>query len=149
VDQVNLQSWILLGAAGGSLRGVIDLYSQFMQWHGARRAYQVQRSSGRRPKVPRFRDHMDVVPEVVASLVHITLGALAGGILGGTGQVAGAYAAVLVGASAPALLMQLGQVKSINEAVGGRSPDVEGEPATAALSVVPPPGNERDVADGA
>jgi hypothetical protein len=115
--RLSLATFALLGAVGGSLRGLIDLYTQIARWHLARRAHRSSR--GPDSAIPRLTDYVDVVPEVVAGVVHIALGAAAGALFGGTGQVAGAYAAVLVGASAPALLMQLGQIKSLGDAVTG------------------------------
>ena len=111
--------FMLLGALGGSLRTMIDVYGQVIAWHGARKELRLVKGSKRRSRRPALSDYIDVVPEVVAAAVHIVLGAAAGALFGGTGQVTGAYAAVLVGAAAPALLAQVGQVKTVRDAVAG------------------------------
>ncbi|WP_143254651.1 hypothetical protein [Amycolatopsis azurea] len=114
-----VEVFALLGALGGSLRGLVDLYNQITQWHNARREHRAENAAGVPPKLTKY---IDVVPEAIAGAVHIALGAAAGALFGGTGQVAGAYAAVVVGASAPALLTQLGQLRPIKNAVIGQEP---------------------------
>lgn len=112
-----IEVFALLGALGGSLRGLVDLYNQITQWHNARREHRAGDALGPPPEITKY---IDIVPEAIAGVVHIALGAAAGALFGGTGQVAGAYAAVVVGASAPALLTQLGQLRPIKNAVTGQ-----------------------------
>jgi hypothetical protein len=113
---MSLHLFMVLGAAGGSFRGLIDLYNQITRWHTARRAHRLARA---RTPAPRLTDYVDVVADTVAGAFHIALGAGMGLLLGTTGQVTGAYGAIIVGASAPVLLTQLGQLKVIKDAVTG------------------------------
>src|SRR5687768_7969986 len=69
---------------------------------------------------------------MVAGVFAIFLGAVAGGILGGTGQINGPYVAVLVGASAPA------PPRAATHTTATRPPD-----RRARLHVNPPPANSR------
>ncbi|MFG3208312.1 hypothetical protein [Streptomyces tendae] len=140
---------ILLGAAGGALRGLLDVYSRFLDWQADRRANR-QLPTGQGGEAPRFQEYFDPVADPIAAVVHSAMGAGAAVLLGTTGQVSGAYAAVVVGISAPVILTQLGRVQSVGDAVGGAAPQ-EGTPAeevTAAGSprAAPPP--ERPPPDG-
>ncbi len=109
---------ILLGAAGGALRGLLDVYNRFLDWQSDRRAHR-QSPAGQRGEVPRFADHFDPVADPVAAVVHSGMGAGAAVLFGTTGQISGAYAAMVVGLSAPVLLTQLGRVQSVADAVNG------------------------------
>lgn len=109
---------ILLGAAGGALRGLLDAYTRFLDWQSARRAHR-QLPAGQVSEPPRFQDYFDPVADPVAAVVHSAMGAGAAVLLGTTGQVSGAYAAVVVGISAPVILTQLGRAQSVSDAVTG------------------------------
>jgi hypothetical protein len=144
---VSLGLFALLGAVGGSLRAVLDLYTQITVWQTVRRRYRMENSSrARRQPPPPLSNFIDVVPEAIAGVVHMGLGATAGMLFGGTGQIAGVYAAILVGASAPALLMQLGHVKSIKDAVVGTSVTEGGEPP--GISGTRPSSGLREASEG-
>ncbi|WP_201301620.1 hypothetical protein [Streptomyces tendae] len=140
---------ILLGAAGGALRGLLDVYSRFLDWQADRRANR-QLPTGQESEAPRFQEYFDPVADPIAAVVHSAMGAGAAVLLGTTGQVSGAYAAVVVGISAPVILTQLGRVQSVGDAVGGAAPQeaTPAEEATAAGSprAAPPP--ERPPPDG-
>ncbi|MEU5046311.1 hypothetical protein [Streptomyces griseorubiginosus] len=109
---------ILLGAAGGALRGLLDAYTRFQDWQSARRDHR-QLPVGQVSESPRFQEYFDPVADPVAAVVHSAMGAGAAVLLGTTGQVSGAYAAVVVGISAPVILTQLGRAQSVGEAVTG------------------------------
>ncbi|MEU1408680.1 hypothetical protein ABZ471_41490 [Streptomyces sp. NPDC005728] len=111
---------ILLGAAGGALRGLLDAYTRFLDWQSARRAHRGL-PSGQESEPPRFQDYFDPVADPVAAVVHSAMGAGAAVLLGTTGQISGAYAAVVVGISAPVILTQLGRAQSVSDAVIGAS----------------------------
>ncbi len=112
---------LALGAAGGSLRGLVDAYNQVVAWQAARREHLRTPASTSRP-VPRLAQYVDPVPDSVAAAFHMALGAAASAMFGLSGQITGAYAAIAVGMSAPALLTQLGRVQSVSEAITGTSP---------------------------
>lgn len=140
---------ILLGAAGGALRGLLDVYSRFLDWQADRRANR-QLPTGQESEAPRFQEYFDPVADPIAAVVHSAMGAGAAVLLGTTGQVSGAYAAVVVGISAPVILTQLGRVQSVGDAVGGAATReaTPAEEVTAAGSprAAPPP--ERPPPDG-
>ena len=109
----------LLGAAGGLLVGLVEFYNRLIAWRTRRR----QRSAARM----RFRQFFDVGPDIAVTVTRATLGAFAGLAFGTGGQVTGIYGLLTVGASAPALLAQLGQVKSIRDVLTSED---EGPPSS-------------------
>ncbi|MFI1353690.1 hypothetical protein ACH4TV_08915 [Streptomyces sp. NPDC020898] len=109
---------ILLGAVGGALRGVLDAYVRFQEWQSERRVHR-RLPPGLEGEPPRFQTYFDPAVDCVAAGVHSLLGAGAAVLLGTTGQISGAYAAVVVGLSAPVILTQLGRVNAVNDAVTG------------------------------
>ncbi|MFF7954071.1 hypothetical protein [Streptomyces griseorubiginosus] len=128
---------ILLGAAGGALRGLLDAYTRFLDWQSARRDHR-QLPVGQVSEPPRFQDYFDPVADPVAAVVHSAMGAGAAVLLGTTGQVSGAYAAVVVGISAPVILTQLGRAQSVGEAVtGAPQPGLEPGEAPSDAAVEP------------
>ncbi len=139
---------VLLGAAGGALRGLLDAYSRFLDWQADRRANR-QLPTGQESEAPRFQEYFDPVADPIAAVVHSAMGAGAAVLLGTTGQVSGAYAAVVVGISAPVILTQLGRVQSVGEAVGGTpQTGTAAEEVTTAGSPRAAPPTERPTPDG-
>lgn len=127
---------MLLGASGGLLRGVLDAYNQVTAWRTARHEHRIEVDqadeadhAGRVDDPPRLRDYFDALPDVVAAVANAALGAITTGLLAGQGQIVGAYAAVAVGISAPALLTQLAQVQPIKVSVSGRAQETKSQPA--------------------
>ncbi|MBE8473128.1 hypothetical protein [Streptomyces justiciae] len=110
---------LVLGAAGGSLRALVDVYNQTMAWQEARREYRRAADGEGDDPPPRFGDYFDPIPDAVAALVHMGMGAACAVLFGLSGQISGVYAALVVGVSAPALLTQLGRVQTVGEAVTG------------------------------
>ncbi|WP_255951462.1 hypothetical protein [Streptomyces odontomachi] len=126
----------LLGAVGGSLRAVVDAYGQTMAWRAARRTHRRTTAGGSgtvpsdggggpvtgaqpAPVPPALSEFFDPVPELVAGLFHMGLGAATAVVFGLAGQINGGYAAIAVGISAPALLVQVGQIPAVGEGVAG------------------------------
>ncbi|MFF3152619.1 hypothetical protein [Streptomyces sp. NPDC057910] len=107
---------ILLGAGGGMLRGLIEAYNRFLEWQSDRRVHRA-RPGGAEAGPPAFQGYFDPVADPVAAVVHAALGAGAAVLLGTTGQISGAYAAFVVGISAPVILTQLGRIQSVSELV--------------------------------
>lgn len=119
-----MNDWLfaLLGAAGGAVRGLIYLYDQVSRWRSDRRHHRARlRTRRTRAAPPKFSEYIDIVPEVVAGSFHAVLGAATGLLLGATGQITGAWAAIVVGVSAPALLTQLGRTRTIQNVVTGQN----------------------------
>ncbi|MGW7824995.1 hypothetical protein ACWGLF_44895 [Streptomyces puniciscabiei] len=135
---MDVETLILLGAAGGLLRGLLDAYAGFSLWHAARRRHR-QGATGPDAEVPVFRDYVDPLADSVAAVVHSALGAGAAVLFGTTGQISGAYAALVVGMSAPLLLTQVGRVQSVSDAVLGGPQTTSGRP-TRTLPLPDQPG---------
>lgn len=99
-----------LGAAGGALVEAIAFFAYLTSWQKARRLARQDNKS-----LPDFADYIDALPDTLVAITRVVLGAAAGTIF--HGQISGSAAAVAVGASAPALLQQLGAVRTIRDAV--------------------------------
>lgn len=98
----------MLGACGGAIVQLIDLAVAVKEWQKARREARVKRKH----TLPKLTVYVDVPADSLVFLTRLALGAVAGFIF--HGQIVGATAAVAVGASAPALLKQLGALHSLN-----------------------------------
>jgi hypothetical protein len=118
---VEVATLVLLGAAGGALRGLLDVYLRFLDWQTDRRAHRLLPPE-QQGEPPRFGKHFDPVGDSVAAVVHSGMGAAATVLFGTTGQISGAYAALVVGMSAPGILTQLSRVQSVNDALTGPVP---------------------------
>ncbi|MFG2274992.1 hypothetical protein ACGFNY_35140 [Streptomyces chartreusis] len=114
---MDVPTLFLLGAVGGVLRGVVDLYVQFANWRSARGAHQREQPSEH--VRPRLMQYFDPAVDLAAAGVHSVMGAGMAVLFGTTGQISGPYAAIVVGASAPVLLTQLARIQSVSEALGG------------------------------
>ncbi|MFE4801758.1 hypothetical protein ACFRFL_44135 [Streptomyces sp. NPDC056708] len=136
---MDVPTLILLGAAGGLLRGALDLYTRFVSWQADRHTHRQLAAAGTAQGVaPQFQAYFDPAVDTVAAVVHSVMGAGAAVLFGTTGQISGGYAALVVGISAPMLLTQLGRIQTVNEAVTGeRQPAAEAElPSAAADNAV-------------
>lgn len=130
---MDVPTLILLGAAGGLLRGVLDVYTRFVTWQADRRAHRQWTAAGvAQGQAPRFQVYFDPAVDAAAAVVHSLMGAGAAVLFGMTDQINGEYAALVVGMSAPMLLTQLGRIQTVNEAVTGeRQPATPADVATA------------------
>lgn len=102
-----------LGACGGAVVQVIDLAVCARDWRKARH----EALLGRKTPLPKLAAYVDVPADSLVFLTRLALGAIAGFIF--HAQVAGATAAVAVGASAPALLRQLGGLRADEQSGDG------------------------------
>ncbi|WP_406146255.1 hypothetical protein [Streptomyces sp. NBC_01012] len=117
---MDVPTLVLLGAAGGLLRGALDLYTRFVSWQADRRVHRrltVEGTAGDVP--PRFRAYFDPAVDIVAAVLHSAMGAGAAVLFGTTGQIDGEYATLVVGMSAPMLLTQLSRIQTVNESLTG------------------------------
>ena len=96
------------GALGGLIVEVIAVWHQLRAWQEERRAAIGAGMAG--PKL--FGRFIDLGPDVAVALSRVILGCGAGWLL--HAEVTGAYAAVAVGASAPAFLSHLGRASAEN-----------------------------------
>ncbi|MFI1459054.1 hypothetical protein [Streptomyces roseus] len=117
---MDIPTLILLGTAGGLLRGVLDLYTRFVSWQADRRVHRQSTAEGvAQGTPPQFGAYFDPAVDIVAAALHSVLGAGAAVLFGTTGQISGEYAALVVGMSAPILLTQLSRIQTVNEALTG------------------------------
>lgn len=105
--------YMLLGGAGGALIEAVALFSRLGEWRAARLT-----PTGNRRKNPRASSASSTCPPIVAiAVTRLVLGGATATAFGTSGQATGAFGALTVGAAAPALLQQLGQIRQIREAV--------------------------------
>ena len=98
-----------LGACGGAIVQLIDLAVAAKEWRTARHQARIKRKT----PMPKLSVYVDVPADSLVLLTRLALGAIAAFIF--HTQVVGATAAVAVGASAPALLRQLGALHSLGQ----------------------------------
>ncbi|WP_220188879.1 hypothetical protein [Streptomyces phytophilus] len=121
----------MLGASGGALRGLVDIYNRVLEWQTDRRSFRQAPADRQGAEPPRLGQYFDPVADPIATGIHTALGAGVAVLFGTTGQISGAYAAFVVGVSAPALLAQLGRFQAVGNAVAPAPQPVAAE-ATAA-----------------
>lgn len=100
---------IAYGALGGLVVEILVFYRRIATWQAAR--HHALARNKRRKQLPRFGKYVDPPSDALAALTRLSLGAGAGWIF--SPQLTGALATVAVGASAPALLRQLGTARSL------------------------------------
>ncbi|NUS17418.1 MAG: hypothetical protein HOY69_39505 [Streptomyces sp.] len=103
---MNTATLLLLGAAGGAVRGIMHAYNCMNEWLNGRQQYRHAPEPGAEGP-PAFGAFYDVGGETIAAVAHTVLGALVAGLLGTSGQVSGGFAVFAAGASAPLILVQL------------------------------------------
>ena len=113
---MSLTEAIGFGAVGGLITEAIVMLRWLEAWRQARRA--VITSRKRRPRITMF---IDPVADLAVALTRAGLGAVAGLLL--HDQITGAYAALTVGASAPAVLATLGKAITPAGALAGKPED--------------------------
>ncbi|WP_330242445.1 hypothetical protein [Streptomyces sp. NBC_00525] len=111
--KVTVVDYMLLGGAGGALIEAVAFFSRLGEWRAAR----LTPSGGRRKNPPSFLSFIDLPPIVAIAVARLVLGGATATAFGTSGQATGGFAALTVGAAAPALLQQLGQIRQIREAV--------------------------------
>ncbi|MXM61924.1 hypothetical protein GR925_00260 [Streptomyces sp. HUCO-GS316] len=116
---------ITYGALGGLVVEIVVFYGRIAAWQAAR--HRALSRNRRRTQLPRLDKYIDPPSDALAALTRVSLGAGAGWIF--SPQLTGALATVAVGASAPALLRQLGSARTLQAAIG-QSPPAPAEPGS-------------------
>ncbi|MFF4618236.1 hypothetical protein [Nonomuraea jabiensis] len=93
------------GAGGGAIVEGVALWGKLNAWREDR---QQVRASGKGDP-PGLLDYIDVYPDTMVALTRVVIGAVAGMLL--RDQLTGWMAAVVVGASGPALLRRFGTAR--------------------------------------
>ncbi|MFJ5234497.1 hypothetical protein ACIQBJ_31905 [Kitasatospora sp. NPDC088391] len=113
------------GAVGGALVELVITNGRLLAWQAARHLAR----QDRRRRMPPLRRYIDPSADIAAGLSRIALGAATGWLL--HSQVTGLYAAVAAGASAPALLRQIGSFTGAQSVLRGEEPAAPGEAGVA------------------
>ncbi|MGW0883142.1 hypothetical protein [Streptomyces sp. NPDC002671] len=100
------------GAGGGLIVEAVVTFGRLHAWQQARHA--ARAAADRLPPIGEF---VDPLADSLAALFRVALGGAAAWLL--HAEVTGVYAAVTVGASAPALLAQLGSATTVAGALRG------------------------------
>ncbi|MCX4907632.1 hypothetical protein [Streptomyces sp. NBC_00878] len=116
---------ITYGALGGLVVEIVVFYGRIATWQAAR--HRARTRNKRREQLPRLDKYVDPASDTLAALTRVSLGAGAGWLF--APQLTGALATVAVGASAPALLRQLGSARSLQAVVAGAAPQPGGTEA--------------------
>ncbi|MFJ9714148.1 hypothetical protein [Streptomyces sp. NPDC101234] len=118
------------GAGGGLIVEAVVTYGRLHAWQQAR--HEARMADDQLPRVGKF---VDPPADSLAAFFRVMLGAAAGWLL--HAEITGVYAAVTVGASAPALLAQLGRATTATDALRG---EPRGEEPSGFPAQVEPPG---------
>ncbi|MER5449538.1 hypothetical protein ABT065_28530 [Streptomyces sp. NPDC002764] len=129
---------ITYGALGGLVVEIVVLYGRIAAWQTAR--HRALAGNKRRKQLPRLDKYVDPPSDALAAVTRLGLGAVAGWIF--SPQLTGALATVAVGATAPALLRQLGSARTVQAVLGSAYSDAELTEATAEHPGVPLGGAE-------
>lgn len=101
------------GAAGGLIAEAVVTFGRLRDWQQARHAARAEGAT-----LPGIGAFVDPLADALAALFRVALGGAAGWLL--HTEVTGMYAAVMVGASAPALLAQVGRATTATDALRDR-----------------------------
>jgi hypothetical protein len=107
---VNWFTATTLGACGGAIVSLVAFCADIFAWQQARRTAREKRAT----KLPLLKNYIDLPADILALVTRIALGAAAGAIF--HSEVTGLQAAIAVGASAPVLLSQLGNARTVKTA---------------------------------
>ncbi|MFD0392401.1 hypothetical protein ACFQ3Z_04635 [Streptomyces nogalater] len=100
----------LYGAGGGLVVEAVVTFGRLHAWQQARHAARATAEV-----LPRLGAYIDLPADSLAALFRVVLGCAAGWLL--HAELDGMVAAVAVGASAPAVLAQMGSVTTVTEAL--------------------------------
>ncbi|MEW2621367.1 hypothetical protein [Streptomyces sp. NPDC048106] len=121
-------TWVQATACGAGGGLIVEAVVTFGRLHAWQQARHTARSAGRR--LPRLGKFIDPLADPLAALFRLALGGAAAWLL--HDEITGVYAAVTVGASAPALLAQLGRATTAAEALQGEPGRQIGPPPDSA-----------------
>ena len=122
------------GALGGLIIAVLEVWQDLRTWQLAR--HQAAREKKPRPAFDGFTDPVDLL----VAVTRAALGCVAGLLL--RSEVSGIYAALIVGASAPALLATLGRAMTIADVFRAEGASDTGAPVSLGLGGASDPQRE-------
>jgi hypothetical protein len=106
---------ICYGGVGGLIIEAVDIWGRLRTWQQDRHGARAGNESLPMPSLARY---IDPVPDTTVALTRALLGCAAGWLL--HDEITGVYAAMAVGASAPALLAGIGKATTPAEAIWGQ-----------------------------
>lgn len=115
-----------LGAVGGAIIEILYVWSSLTAWQQARKKARAKK----RAELPSLGEYLDPVADSLVAVTRLALGAAA--CLLFKDQITGGMAAIAVGASAPALLRQVGTLRSLRTLPAETAPAKAGDPQEAA-----------------
>ena len=123
------------GAGGGLIVEAVVTFGRLHAWQQARHAARAVADA-----LPQIDAFVDLPADSLAALFRVVLGGAAGWLL--HAEITGVYAAVTVGASAPALLAQVGKATTPADALRSGPTDEEpgASPAQPDAAELPPTG---------
>jgi hypothetical protein len=104
----------VLGMVGGGIVEIVAIWGYLTAWQKARHR---ARRQGR--KLPALSRYIDPAADTLVAITRLALGAAAAVIL--HTQISGSLTAIAVGASAPALLAQLGSARALTTQAEGET----------------------------
>jgi hypothetical protein len=130
---VDLWAAIAAGAAGGLIVEVVNMWRLLAAWQAERHEF---RMKDKEPLPKLTAKYIDIPADSLALIARLALGAIAGGLL--HEQVTGLLAAIMTGAAAPAILLQLGTAKTVAGALN-KAEEMTLPAADAIVSPIDPP----------
>ena len=137
-------SLLLIGAAGGAVRGIVHAYDCMSEWLLRRQEFRLSEQPEAERPPPSFGEFYDVAGQSIAAVVHIVMGAGVAVLMEAWGQVSGGVAVFAVGASAPLILVQLKHTRLAEIVIGDPSAPQVPQPQDAQPPAPGPP-NEQAV----
>ncbi|MFG2915862.1 hypothetical protein ACGF0D_23630 [Kitasatospora sp. NPDC048298] len=127
------------GAVGGALVELLVANGRLLAWQADRH----RARSEKRRRMPRLRTYIDPTADIAAGASRLALGALSGWLL--HSEISGLFAAVAAGASAPAMLRQIGSFTSVQGLIRGEEEAAEAGPPAAEEAVESGGAADREV----
>jgi hypothetical protein len=115
------------GAAGGLVTEALYFWQRVRAWQQARHGLVPDKE----PR-PRLASFVDPFPDALVAVTRAALGCVAGWLL--RSEVSGMYAALIVGASAPALLASLGKATTLPGVLNAGDQAGPADPTSPALA---------------
>jgi hypothetical protein len=95
---------IALGATGGAIAEAVDRWADLADWQRARHAARQKQEA-----LPKVTKYIDPIADGLVALTRLAMGAVVGWLF--HNEISGVSAAIAVGATAPALLAQVGAAR--------------------------------------
>lgn len=132
-------SLLLIGAAGGAVRGIVHAYDCMSEWLLRRQEFRLSEQSEAEGAPPAFGAFYDIAGQSIAAVVHMVMGAGVALLMEAWGQIDGGFATFAVGASAPLILVQLKHTRLAGVFIGDPDAPQAPQPQDAQPPATGPP----------